>query len=382
MNDEADYFRMRVEGRTYISKIFTYGAQDTVGKRNVTMVLDGTEDLRLAEIDGALCLRLTGQKRRTQVTATVTHDDNQIARLTFQKFQSRVDGSYQSSAQDTFTFRDGEFASLLGFLNQIKFIDLSNEQGFKIDDLSQGSGRKAIIDSSDVQIVESIRGLDKDQRVAVLKSLSGSLSLQEINLLLGRKQALEEFERQIEAMDWAERDWQEFFEKQSWIFGYGLDYRIMRQFDRESTTAAGGSDNRNRPVVDFLTTFTDYTALVELKLPSTPIFANRAGRAGTRQFSSQFMGAVSQILEQKAEWLAFAASGEHYNRDGRKLEARTRNAKAILVVGRNSDLVAEGDDRETNVLRDTFELFRRETRTIDIVTYDELLERARFIARD
>ena len=32
-------------------------------------------------------------------------------------------------------------------------------------------------------------------------------------------------------------------------------------------------------------------------------------------------------------------------------------------------------------MADTFELFRRECRGIDIVTYDELLERARFITR-
>lgn len=381
MTDE-EYFRMRQEGRKYISKLFTYGGQDTVGKRNVFMVLDNTEDMHFGEISGAMCFRLSGEKRKTQITAVVTQDDKQVTRLTLQKFQSRADGSYQGAVQDAFTFRHGEFEKLLSFLDQIKFIDLSNEDGFRIDDISTGNGRKAIIDASDVQIVERIRALNGDERETVLRSLSGSLSTHEINLLLGRKQALEEFERRIDGSVWAEKDWQEFFEKQPWIFGYGLDYRIMRQFDREATTSAGGTDNRNKPVVDFLTTFTDYTALIEIKLPATPIFAKRAGRAGTQQFSSQFMGAVSQILEQKAEWLAFAASGEHYNCQGEKLEARTRNAKAILVIGRNTDLIVDGNDRETNVLRDTFELFRRETRTIDIVTYDELLERARFIARD
>ena len=382
MVDEAEYFRMRQEGRSYISKLFAYGGQDTVGRRNVWMALDNTEDQHLCEINGALCLRLSGVKRKTQVTAVVTQDDHQVTRLTLQKFQSRADGSYQGAEQDAFTFRHGEFEKLLSFLDQIKFIDLSNEDKFKIDDISTGKGRKAIIDASDVQIVERIRALNSDERETVLRSLSGSLSTHEINLLLGRKQALEEFERQVDATEWSETDWQEFFENQPWIFGYGLDYRIMHHFDREATTSSGGTDNRNKPVVDFLTTFTDYTALVEIKMPSTPIFANRAGRAGTWQFSSQFMGAVSQILEQKAEWLAFAASGEHYNRQGAKLEARTRNARAILVIGRNADLIVDGNDRETNVLRDTFELFRRETRTIDIVTYDELLERARFIARD
>ena len=382
MTDGAEYFQSRLDGRNYISKMFTYDARDLVGKRNVIMVMEGTEDQILGHIDGALCLRISGLKRKTQVTAVVTQDEKKVTRLTLQKFQSRNDGSVQGYAEDSFTFRADEFDRLVNFLDQIKFIDLSNKERFRIDDISTGKGRKAIIDASDVQIVERIRALTFEDREAVLRSLSESLSTREVNLLLGRRQALEKFEQQIDGTEWAERNWQDFFEKQQWIFGYGLDYRILRQFDREATMAAGGMDNRNRPVADFLTTFTDYTALVEIKLPSTPIFANKGGRAGTRQFSSQFMSAVSQILEQKAEWLSFAASGEHFNRQGQKLEARTRNAKAILVMGRSSELVLDGNQRETNVLRDTFELFRQQMRSIDIVTYDELLERARFIARD
>lgn len=382
MSDEPKYAEGRKEGRNYISKLFTYDARDLVGKRNIVMVMENTEDQLLGHIDGALCLRISGLKRKTQVTAVVTQDDKTVTRLTLQKFQSRKDGSYQGYAEDAFTFHGDEFQRLLTFLDQIKFIDLSNHDGFRVDDISTGKGRKAIIDASDAHIVERIRTLTSDERETVLRSLAGSLSTNEINLLLGRRQALEEFEQHISDRTWSEKDWQDFFEKQHWIFGYGLDYRIMRQFGREMTLGAGGTDNRNKPIADFLTTFTDYTALVEIKLPSTPIFANNGGRAGTRQFSSQFMGAVSQILEQKAEWLGFAASGEHYNKEGQILEARTRNAKAILVIGRNSDFVVEGNQRETDVRRDTFELFRQETRSIDIITYDELLDRARFIARD
>ena len=124
--------------------------------------------------------------------------------------------------------------------------------------------------------------------------------------------------------------------------------------------------------------FTDYTVLVEIKTPHTPIFtASRRGRAGTWEFSREFMSAVSQILEQKAEWLSFAQTGEHYNKSGTEvLTARTRNAKSILVIGSRDEFSRSGSSRHTNLMRDTFELFRRENRSIDIVTFDELLERA------
>jgi hypothetical protein len=83
-----------------------------------------------------------------------------------------------------------------------------------------------------------------------------------------------------------------------------------------------------------------------------------------------------------------AAMGHHVARDGNLwllspevLTARTRNAKSILVIGSRDEYLRAGNPRAANVMRDSFELFRLENRSIDIVTLDELLERARFITR-
>jgi hypothetical protein len=118
-------------------------------------------------------------------------------------------------------------------------------------------------------------------------------------------------------------------------------------------------------------------------LKYTTIFkAARGGRAGTWEFTGEFMSAVSQIIEQKSEWLSFAQGGDHYNKAGTEvLTARTRNAKSILVIGSGEEFSRSGNIRDENVMRDTFELFRRDVRSIDIVTFDELLKRARFITR-
>lgn len=224
--------------------------------------------------------------------------------------------------------------------------------------------------------------MPEEQKSGLFRALQQSLTHEEINILLGRKQGLKEYEKHIQLLDWSEAQWQDYFERQQWVFGYGLDYRMMRPFDREMTVGGGGTDNKNKPVIDFLLSFTDYTVLVEIKTPNTPIFAaSRRGRAGTWEFSREFTSAVSQIIEQKAEWLSFAQTGEHYNKAGEPLTARTRNAKSILVVGSRDEFSRAGSPRDATIMRDTFELFRRETRTIDIVTFDELLERARFITR-
>lgn len=382
MTDESEFCRLRVAGKTYLSKVFTFNERSTERLRKVRMVLEGSDSLHLGEIEGALCLRLNGNKRKTQVTAFVSQDESKVRRLTLQTFQTRASGWIHGYEKDEFTFRDDEFARLLSFLRQIEFIDLSNEDNFQIEDISTHAGPKAIIDASDRGIVEQIRAMGEGQRTAVIQALSGSLTGEEINVLLGRRQGLEEFEGHMKAGDWSESDWQQFFDRQQWVFGYGLDYRVMRHFDRELVVGGAGTDNQNKPTVDFLATFTDYTVLVEIKRPDTRIFKpGKGGRAGTWEFSPEFTSAVSQVIEQKAEWLAFA-QGEHWNKAGtQKLQARTRNPKTILVVGSRHEFDAAGNSRSAHIMRDTFELFRRDSRTIDILTFDELLERARFITR-
>jgi hypothetical protein len=385
MSDEGEYeyFKLRKQAKAYITKVFTFNAWNTERVRQVRMVIEGNDKVHLGEIEGAMCLRLTGDVRKTQVSALVTQDDKKIKRISLQTFKPRAGGWVEAVEKDEFTFRTDEFERLLGFLSQIKFVDLSNEERFQIEDISTKAGPKAIIDASDRGLVDRIKGMTEAQRTSLIQTLQQSLTAEEINILLGRKQGLKQYEEHMRPSDWNEAQWQDFFEREQWVFGYGLDYRVMRQFGREMTVGGGGSDNQNRPVIDFLMSFTDYTVLVEIKTPHTPIFAtSRRGRAGTWEFSREFMSAVSQIIEQKAEWLSFAQTGEHYDKSGAEvLTARTRNAKSILVIGSREEFSKAENSRNANVMRDTFELFRRESRSIDIVTFDELLERARFITR-
>jgi hypothetical protein len=385
MSDESEYefFKLRKEAKTYISKVFTFHGLNPEPLRNVKMVLEGSDQVLVGEIDGAMCLRLTGNTRKTQVSALITQDDKKIRRLTLQTFKTRAGDWIESKEKEEFTFRADEFARLLGFLSQIRFIDLSNQENFHIEDISKNAGPKAIIDASDRGLVDRMRNVRGGQRSVLLRALQESLTDEDINILLGRREGLEAFEEHMRRGDWSEAHWQKFFEREQWVFGYGLDYRVMRPFGREMTVGAGGTDNQNKPVIDFLMSFTDYTVLVEIKKPDTPIFkASRGGRAGTWEFSPDFMSAVSQIIEQKAEWSSFAQTGEHFNKAGTDvLSARTRNAKSILVIGSRDEFLRADNSRAANVMRDTFELFRRETRSIDIITFDELLERARFITR-
>ena len=86
MSDESDYeyFKLRKQAKTYISKVFSFNERNPERIRQVRMVIEGNDRVHLAEIEGAMCLRLTGNIRKTQVTALITQDDKKIKRLTLQ----------------------------------------------------------------------------------------------------------------------------------------------------------------------------------------------------------------------------------------------------------------------------------------------------------
>jgi hypothetical protein len=119
-DDEYEYFNLRKQTKTYISKVFTFNQWDTERVRNVGIVMEGNDQILLGEIEGAMCLRLTGDKRKTQVTAVVTQDHKELRRLSLQTFKSRAGDWIQTTDKDEFTFRGDEFTRLLTFLKRIE----------------------------------------------------------------------------------------------------------------------------------------------------------------------------------------------------------------------------------------------------------------------
>lgn len=119
--DDHKFFKLRKQSKTYISKVFSFSERSPERLRRVRMVLDGSDSLCLGEIEGAACLRLTGKKRKTQVSALVTQDENQVRRITLQKFQSRANDWIQAYEKEEFTLRQDEFKRLLTFLEPIGY---------------------------------------------------------------------------------------------------------------------------------------------------------------------------------------------------------------------------------------------------------------------
>ena len=208
-----------------------------------------------------------------------------------------------------------------------------------------------------------------------------------------RKKQLEIFEKLLNQPDYFatyttenkitdtrhESVWQYFFNSNDWIFGYGLDYRFLGILQKEahvsSTDVAGKGDVIN----DFLLGCNKFTVLVELKKHDTPLFGKDKNRSNSWTLSDDLISGLSQILEQKASWQFFAETNTNGNFDdkGKPIKQKAVDPKSILVIGSTKQF--SGDDKENQIKAKTFELFRRDSRNIEILTYDELYERAKFI---
>ncbi len=187
-----------------------------------------------------------------------------------------------------------------------------------------------------------------------------------------RLKTLHQFEKTVINNNLSESDWQHFFEDNTWIFGYGLKYQVLNIIQSQpnygGVTVTGTGGQRG----DFLTATeaeTKFTCLVEIKKPTTELLQHTQYRNGAWGVSSELAGAVSQIQVNCAQWEI--SSKLDPNRENLK-DVITIAPRGIVVIGNTSEL----DDWNK---KNSFERFRREIRNPEIITYDELLERARFI---
>ena len=172
--------------------------------------------------------------------------------------------------------------------------------------------------------------------------------------------------------------WQYFFNKNDWIFWYWLDYKYLGIIQKEPRISDIQLDWTNGVISDFLLWCNNFTVLVELKKDNTPFFnESKSGqdRAMSWKLSSDLMYSVSQILGQKANW-EIKSEKSNYNNEWKIITQKTINPKCFLIIWRLDNLWNKIEDE---IKRKTFELFRRNSNDIEIITYDELYDRAKFI---
>src|SRR6266568_7572527 len=124
------------------------------------------------------------------------------------------------------------------------------------------------------------------------------VKIDELLLQYQREKVVEEFGLMLDQEEDDEREWQKFFERNKWIFGFGLDYIWVEGFQNkklEQTTTGSDITRAGKRPDAFLKTQADIstTVFVEIKTPFTPLVTNY--RPDTWSPSSELAGGISQI---------------------------------------------------------------------------------------
>lgn len=174
--------------------------------------------------------------------------------------------------------------------------------------------------------------------------------------------------------------WQYFFNSNQWIFGYGLDYRFQGVLQKEFSASDTDASGKEQVNADFLIGDNNFTTFVELKLPITPLFGTSKNRSNAWSLSNHLIDGVSQILEQKASG-QIKLDGNPYDDKGEPITQKSYDSKTLLLIGNLKEQLENTTDsfKVSEIKKRTFELFRRDSRNVEILTYDELYERAKHI---
>ncbi|MGX1134860.1 hypothetical protein RKD49_007050 [Streptomyces glaucescens] len=236
---------------------------------------------------------------------------------------------------------------------------------------------------------------------AVRTAVGGALTEEDIRLISNRKSQLQRFRQLLADPEFFERErgrvagpeavWQGFFEENPWIFGYGLTLVACGPLDdgklERITTGANiftGAGKRSDAVMRSKG-FISSLLFCEIKTHQTPLLASAPYRLpDVYQVSKDVVGAVAQVQKtaHKALRLVSGELHRHYRDDGAPtdIEISTARPRQVLVIGslsEFSDGIAANPEKITS-----FEQYRRSIQDVEVITFDELYERACFIVED
>lgn len=161
-----------------------------------------------------------------------------------------------------------------------------------------------------------------------------------------------------------EAHWQNFFNENPFILHMAFGYPVIKVQDQASV---GGRklSGKGEKITDFLVknALTNNTALFEIKTPQTAVLAKTAYRDGVFSPSKHLTGSMNQALDQRYQFQREVTSIKDKSR---LWDLESYAVHCCLIIGRTPE---SGDEQKS------FEIFRRNSKDVAVVTFDELLEK-------
>ena len=377
-----DSYQNPEPGKTYISSQLDSFGDKEKKVRIATKLIEHPETYAFAKINSELVLRHK-DGAKSCITAKFFEDDRKMFVLNIQGYTVATDKPHNAS----FSFVGEEIGKLVEFLHHVQSMPLEGRGPKKIQDedlrrlvLSSNQARAMLQDNQELfaEVIKS--AITKEDVIAVGYR---KRQLRVFNKLLNDEAYFESIRTKLKCKD--EMLWQRFLEKNPWIFGYGLSYIYASSLDDkklEQVVQGHSVSSHGKRADGLLKTRGLISSLcfAEIKTHKTPLLQSRHYRAGCWAPSNELAGGVcqTQITVSSAVdsiQAKLAITDQSGNPTGE--EAFNYMPKSFLVIGSLQEFV--GDHGVNQEKYRSFELYRRNTSNPEIITFDELYERARFI---
>ena len=228
-------------------------------------------------------------------------------------------------------------------------------------------------------------------------AIQEGIEKEEMLELSNRKQALALFEKLLNDITYFENErkkkksaeavWQEFFENNTWIFGYGLNYMFntpLKGKKLEQVVAGYNVFNSGKRADALLQSKGVISSLCfgEIKIHTTSLL-DIEYRKGCFSISNELKGGIAQVQKTVQKSMKELSSKlEIEDKEGNPTGENVflYQPKSFLIIGSLIEFKSKNGTNEHKF--SSFELFRRNILNPEIITFDELFHRAMYIVKN
>ncbi len=377
-----DDYQNPKEGKTYISPRLDAFGDSGRKVRIASKVIESPDSYAFAKIQDEVVLRHK-EGAKSHITAKFLEDNRGIFVLSIQGYTIATEKPRNAS----FSFIGDEIGKLLEFIRNIQSVNLDNPSRVNISD--EELNRIVLNDKQ----AKSLFHENQELFAEVLKS---EITTEDLIAVGYRKKQLDVYEKLLSDQSYFESIkskknttneglWQKYFEKNPWVFGYGLGYIFLSALDDkklEQVVQGHSVDSHGKRVDALMKTkgVISNLCFVEIKTHVTELLESKPYRAGCWAPSKELAGAIAQVqgtVSSAVESLSSKINPSDSRGDPTGEEIFNYQPKSYLVIGSMSEFVSENGVNKDKIR--SFELLRKNTTNPEIITFDELYERAKFI---
>lgn len=379
-----DDYENPLPGKTYISPSLQAFGDKERRVRIASKILPSENGYEYAKERDEVVLRKKPDAK-TYITAKFLEDTRQAFVLTVQKFVSETGQPYGSG----FSFVGEEIGRFCEFLANIQSVDFKNRAKVNISDeelrkiaLTTHQAKSFLTENQQL-FAEVLKSEVTTEDLVAVGFRKKQLSV--YRHLLNNPSYFEELKNRKKCSN--EALWQKYFEKNPWVFGYGLGYIFLSSLDNrklEQVVQGHSVDNHGKRVDALMKTrgIISNLCFVEIKNHTTALLESKPYRSGCWAPSKELAGAIAQVqgtVASAVENLSSRINPSDSDGNPTGEEIYNYQPKSYLVIGSMGEFLADQGVNKDKLR--SFELLRKNTTNPEIITFDELYERARFIVQ-